>query len=334
MTAKYLTEVVEAANSSLAELEAAGVPASRACTSPFAHPVQPAVPNHGYYTATTSHLSRRDQLYQRSQCVSIDNVCLADVYSFDELPEAQISAIYKVFGPVKTALPQLQTMATLPDGRQFNRTDWTRLPPGLPLDIWVDCYNQVYDAAKLAAVAEWKAAGHEYFWYWGISPHKAEWLNTFVERPAIQGRLLLWLASLHEIRGLLYYEVALSLKFHSTPLTRLNGTMLTDFSPASWPDGQPGAANGDGNFLYPCPSGPCASIRLKNIRDGIEDWELLDRLPIAVRTPLIRQLVRNGTERTEDPLLLERVRRQAAQLVMQQQMEEEEEEEDEALSAA
>ena len=49
MTANYLTEVVEAANSSLAELEAAGIPATRACTSPLAHPVQPAVPNHGYY---------------------------------------------------------------------------------------------------------------------------------------------------------------------------------------------------------------------------------------------------------------------------------------------
>ena len=164
----------------------------------------------------------------------------------------------------------------------------------LPLDTWVDCFNQVYDADKLAAVKAWRSLpGKEYFWYWGISPHKAEWLNTFVERPAIQvclrpytmaqrllldsfsaeigqGRLLLWLASLFEIRGLLYYEVALSLKFHSSPMTPRNGTMLTDFSPATWPDGKPSAANGDGNLIYPCAEGPCSTIRLKNIRDGIE----------------------------------------------------------------
>jgi hypothetical protein len=47
--------------------------------------------------------------------------------------------------------------------------------------------------------------------------------------------------------------------------------MLTAFSPASWPAGAPGSANGDGNFLYPCEDGPCATIRLKNLRDGIED---------------------------------------------------------------
>lgn len=28
----------------------------------------------------------------------------------------------------------------------------------------------------------------------------------------------------------------------------------------------------DGSFIYPCQAGPCGSIRLKNLRDGIEDW--------------------------------------------------------------
>jgi hypothetical protein len=36
------------------------------------------------------------------------------------------------------------------------------------------------------------------------------------------------------------------------------------------PDGKPSAANGDGNLIYPCAEGPCSTIRLKNIRDGIE----------------------------------------------------------------
>jgi hypothetical protein len=90
----------------------------------------------------------------------------AYVYSFDELPEAKIQAIYSIFGAVKKALPGLRTMATLPDGWVFGRSDWIRLPKDLPLDIWVDQYDQVYDAEKLRAVREWTSLpGKQYFWY-------------------------------------------------------------------------------------------------------------------------------------------------------------------------
>jgi hypothetical protein len=34
-------------------------------------------------------------------------------------------------------------------------------------------------------------------------------MNTFVERPAIQARLLYWLAALHAVNGMLYYDVAI-----------------------------------------------------------------------------------------------------------------------------
>ena len=88
------------------------------------------------------------------------------------------------------------------------------------------------------------------------------------------------------------------------------------FTPASWPNGSPGSANGDGSFIYPCEAGPCGSIRLKNLRDGIEDWELFDRLPTSQRDRLLRKLVRNGTDWTDDVLLLERTRRTAAKLVV------------------
>ena len=117
-------------------------------------------------------------------------------------------AIYKIFGAIKHAFPKLRTVATLPDGRKFGRTDWTRLPADLPVDVWVDLYAQDYDAEKLAAVRAWtagrNAAGqpHEYVWYWAIGPHKEPWPNTFVERAAIEARLLFWLSSLHGVRGM------------------------------------------------------------------------------------------------------------------------------------
>ena len=59
----------------------------------------------------------------------------AYVYSFDELPMADIQAIYAIYGAVKRVWPKLQTMATLPDGRKFGRKDWIRLPEDLPVDV-------------------------------------------------------------------------------------------------------------------------------------------------------------------------------------------------------
>ena len=79
---------------------------------------------------------------------------------------------------------------------------------------------------------------------------------------------------------------------------------------------------GDGSFTYPGEGGkPLGSIRLSNIADGIEDWELLNKLgandaSISYAADLITQLVTNETARHEDPQLLEQVRRQAARRVM------------------
>ena len=58
-------------------------------------------------------------------------------------------------------------------------------------------------------------------------------------------------------------------------------TALTDFNPVTWDQPnltETGGVDGDGSFTYPGEHGPLASIRLVNIADGIEDWELLNKL--------------------------------------------------------
>ena len=52
----------------------------------------------------------------------------------------------------------------------------------------------------------WQATGRQYFWYWCLQPHDPRLMNTFVEYPAIQARLLFWLASLHGVDGMMYYQ--------------------------------------------------------------------------------------------------------------------------------
>ena len=97
-------------------------------------------------------------------------------------------------------------------------------------------------------------------------------------------------------------------------MRRINGTsMMTDFDPASiiwcsqklydfW-------VNGDGYYMYPGPDGPISTSRLEEIRDALEDMELLRTVPSAVRDAAVAQLVTGPTQHKDDPLLLEQVRR-------------------------
>ena len=83
--------------------------------------------------------------------------------------------------------------------------------------------------------------------YWCIGPTDPRALNTFIERPAIQARLLYWLTALHAVNGMLYYDVAIwSAQCPASakggkgrpckPVGRINNTALTDFDPATFPD--------------------------------------------------------------------------------------------------
>ena len=65
--------------------------------------------------------------------------------------------------------------------------------------------------------------------------------------------------------------------------------------------------------------GPLSSIRLENIADGLEDYELFRRIEnITHRDELITQLVQTGDLWTNDATLLEATRRTAAAAVMAQ----------------
>ena len=68
--------------------------------------------------------------------------------------------------------------------------------------------------------------------------------------------------------------------------------------------------NGDGYYMYPGPDGPISSSRLESIRDALEDMELFRMLPAAVRRAAVSRLVRSPTDHDDDPLLLEKVRRE------------------------
>jgi len=138
---------------------------------------------------------------------------------------------------------------------------------------------------------------HRIIWgsrYWCIAnnnkkAHHAwpkEWMNpAFVDWPATHGRLLFWWSAKQQINGMLFWDVN---TFMNQPgrsaVQRIDDTMLTDFNPATSffdADSQPNApplswesdgtnTNGDGSLTYPGANGPLSSVRLENVRDGIE----------------------------------------------------------------
>lgn len=228
------------------------------------------------------------------------------VYGFDEVSEDCVDSITKMFGEIKSKWPTLTTMAAI-----------NFIPPTtLPLDIWVLQY-EYYDKEKTAS---WIKSGKKQWWYHCIEPSGDAYLNSFIERPLMEIRLLYWLASSEQVDGWLYYAIDLwkRLPFTNATLQRLDDTARTNFDPANyiWYPDTSIFANGDGYFIYPGPDGPIPTVRLQNFRDGFEDIELLRMLHLNTTQQLVEPLVRSPTNFTLDPYLLEQTRRKAAQLVM------------------
>ena len=249
------------------------------------------------------------------------------VYGFDEVPAHCEPQMRQVFGAVKETFPGLKTMAAI---------NWEHPAVDLPLDIWVLQY-QLFEEFGPKASAAWAEAGKELWLYHCIEPGGPQYLNTFAERPPIQGRLLFWLAALWELQygrptGWLYYEMnvwkpcngpSCGGAVQKRPVAwlsenDLHGTAFTDWPEANfiW-QGQYDTifANGDGQFVYPCVDGPCGSARLDAIRDGLEDWELFRALGSAA-VPLIQHVVRSPTNWNADPELVLSIRAEAAKLLM------------------
>ena len=104
----------------------------------------------------------------------------------------------------------------------------------------------------------------------------------------------------------------------------------TNFNPANYiwePKFYDIFANGDGQYLYPCEDGkPCTSIRLSNIRDGLEDWELFIKLKqsngandVDDGIQLIEEMVRGARDwENIGKRKLEMIRLEIAKKILQQ----------------
>ncbi len=165
-----------------------------------------------------------------------------------------------------------QTLSVAPDVPIMQTYYTNRTPTDLIGTVKVWCaITSIYDEAFLEAR---RAAGEDVWLYVCCGP-TPPYGNFFVDQPGVDHRIVFWQAWQKHVVGFLYWRV----DYWHGMLPKGPGETL-------WPDVpwdceklatyNEFKVNGDGWLIYPWRDWtPLPSVRLENIRDGVEDYEYL-----------------------------------------------------------
>lgn len=198
----------------------------------------------------------------------------AYVFAIDEPDEADAGAVRELHELVEEADPSLELLVT----REASAKAFAG-----SVDIWAPNINPArYRPADVAREAR---AGRDTWWYPSITTWQP-YPTLFVDELRPTPRALGWLAWREGVRGFLYWTAT---HWHEVddPYRESNTYNETD-----------AVGNGDGVLLYPGgPIGldgtPVPSVRLMQLRDGIEDHDLLV-LATCAGTPAERAQLRRA----------------------------------------
>jgi hypothetical protein len=207
----------------------------------------------------------------------------AYLYSWDEpwMPAAQAAGS---FAAINADVERLRKYTDLWNGHALVTSPWMQQMDAV-IDIW--CPVTAMYGHDFWPVGQWpepekyvelRASGHE-VWFYACNANFPPLLGYDTDSPYGQEpRLLQWGAWHEGANGFLYWEVAF---WQDDPWNVLDD--IPGF-------GEEYARNGDGVLFYPgdhtgtktglgspagvSMDGPAVSLRLKEIRDGMEDWEL------------------------------------------------------------
>ncbi|MCQ2396144.1 MAG: DUF4091 domain-containing protein [Lentisphaeria bacterium] len=245
----------------------------------------------------------------------------AYIYSFDEATHDKFPLIRKSLERVRRACPGIPIATTLYD-------DTFGLGSGLDdlVDIWIP--GTISFSANAESIKAARERGRKVGWYVACAP----WLpyaNYLLEYPALAPRLLMGFMpqKLNNDDIFLYYHSSIFWNWIEDEKgdDRHKGDIKVPISGGPviqppWSGRSFGQFNGDGRLVYPAANGPIPSLRLKYIRDGVDDWmymELLkqclknsSRMPVPWRRAAETELkvedaiVTSHTIWTRNPLLV------------------------------
>jgi hypothetical protein len=209
------------------------------------------------------------------------------------------------------SIPMLVTEHPIPDD-----PDWGSLVGSV--DIWVPCCDTVWwsdDHLGESVVADRLAAGDEVWWYTALAGASGPWWPEHgyptviagdnapiwqIDYPPLNYRIAPWFADLYGFTGILYWHVACwSADPWNDPLTYRTSNGY--------------GYNGEGMLVYPGRAdeigfdGPVPSIRLKWLREGMEDHTYLTLLRRAGESAFVadqlERVARTMGDWEEDPAM-------------------------------
>lgn len=232
-------------------------------------------------------------------------------YTIDEPSEAQLGETRRRAAVLREATPEVPRLVT------------HALHPDLlgAVDIWCPVINMIDDkpdgagAPGRVAYEERLGRGERLWWYQSCMSHGCDivggsyftgWPSLVIDSAPVQQRIFEWLSFRYRMGGELYY----------------NTVEAYDGDP--WQTSYRHGGNGDGTLLYPGRPEviggrthiPIESIRLKRIRDGLEDYEYLHlyaaRAGFAAADALARRVAERTFQFQRDPRRLLDVRHELA----------------------
>ena len=209
----------------------------------------------------------------------------AYVYWFDEPSEKDYPFVKEGMELIRKAAPGLKRFLT----------EDSRPPDDLMQYLDINCPK--ISRVRPDEVKEMTQKGKEYWSYVCCCP-TAPWLSEFIDHPAINMRMWLWISYRYGLKGILIWQTV----YWNSTIASPKGVLQNPWeNPMSYTDGygkpygiQLSWGNGDGRFFYPpnrdpndgsgkiLDFDPVPSLRLEILRDGIEDYEYLKMLGKAV----------------------------------------------------
>jgi hypothetical protein len=243
------------------------------------------------------------------------------IYWFDEPDEKDYAFVREGMRNIRKNAPRLTRFIT-------------EHKPGPDIMDVSEISCTIFNRVDPAVVARLRPEGRE-FWSYLCTGPKGPWVTLFIDHPAVNLRIWLWMSYRFGLKGILVWRA----NYWSSPTVFPDGVLQNPWQdPMSYtvgygvPYGQVNPwGNGDGRFLYPPNrdpgrdrtkylTGPVNSIRWEILREGIEDYEYFTLLERAVRAAKARAaaeaepagallsfpgtLFKSGREYTKDPAVL------------------------------
>ncbi len=205
--------------------------------------------------------------------LSLGRLPEAYVYGYDEITAEKFQEMYNTFSAVHAGHPGLRTMTTAGD------TTFGTAPNSYYLRDAVDVWVPTTIGYNASAADSLRSEGKDMWWYIAEGP-RHPYANWYVQYPAIEARLLLGAMTFkYNASGFLYYAVTNwgnSVISKNPPIT---SGPYTNWNPiTAYSSKYNGYIDGDGSLYCAGDTGPLPTIRLENIRDGLEDYEYLHLL--------------------------------------------------------